>query len=276
MFKISRKQSFDEDTFLLEFNEPKIASPARPGQYVDIQINPDGTRLTLPIVAADPATGAFSVVERGRDLPTERLMVLSENDEVFQIRGPLGSPCRFDADGKVVLVAEDLGVASLLWRASEYRAAGAYVIVIVGFTSRERVFWHDEFASVANELYIVTDDGSFGISGRVTGVLQGVCETHRDIERLVMIGTLKHMKRGAKIASDNRIQAFVSFDAVRFPAGSPGVFDAAEQEAFDFARAPELDADRVDFDKLLARERALAAASPTPAEDDSENASRAL
>ncbi len=81
-------------------------------------------------MAADPEAGTFAVIERGRDLPSERLMVVAENDEVFQIRGPLGSPCRFDADGKVVRVAEDMGVPSLLWRARGYRDAGAYVIVI--------------------------------------------------------------------------------------------------------------------------------------------------
>ncbi len=272
MFMITRKQSFNEDTFLLEFKLAAIAEKARPGQYVDIHVNPDGPVVTLPVAAADAGAGTFAVVEQGRDLPSERLMVLSENDQVFQIRGPLGSASRQDAEGKVVLVGEDLGVASLLWRAREFRNAGAYVIIILGFASRDRVFWQNEFAAVANELYVVTTDGSFGISGRVTSVLQGVCETHRDIERLVMIGTLKHMKRAARIASDNGIDARVSFDAVRFPAGSPGVFEPAEQQGFDFARAPEIDSDRVDFDKLIARERALEKRGQATADHEPEGA----
>ncbi len=257
MFTIERKQSFNEDTFLMEIRMPAIAASARPGQYVDIHVNVDGPTVTLPIAGVDPEAGTFTVVEQGRDLPSERLMVLAQGDEVFQVRGPLGSPCRTDADGKVVLLGEDLGVASLLWRAHEYKRRGAYVIVIIAFAARDRVFWHDEFAAVADELYINTADGSFGVSGRVTGVLQAVCETHKDVEQLVMIGKLKHMKRGAKIASDNKIDARVNFDAIRYPAGSPGIFDAAEQEAFTFARAPEIDADRVDFDRLISRERAL-------------------
>lgn len=267
MFTITRKQSFNEDTFLIEFTLPAVAQQARPGQYVDIHVNVDGPTVTLPIVGADPEAGTFTVVEQGRDLPSERLMVLNVGDEVFQIRGPLGSPCAFDCDGKVVLVGEDLGVASLLWRARAHKDRGAHVIVILGYPSRERVFWHDEFAAVADELYINTADGSFGVSGRITGVLQAVCETHKDVEQLVMIAKLKHMKRGAKIAADNRIAARVSFDAIRYPVGSPGVFDASEQKAFAFARAPELDADRVDFDKLLARERALAPAAAGDADN---------
>jgi len=261
MFTITRKQSFNEDTFLMEISMPDIAGKARPGQYVDIHVNVDGPVVTLPIVATDPAAGTFTVVEQGRDLPTERLMVLAQGDELFQVRGPLGSPCKIDADGKVVLVGEDLGVASLLWRARAFKESGAHVIAILGFPSREHVFWHEEFAAVSDELYINTADGSFGVSGRITGVLQAVCETHKDIEQLVMIAKLKHMKRGAKIASDNRIDAKISFDAIRHPAGSPSIFDASEQEAFNFARAPEIDVDRVDFDRLISRERALAPAA---------------
>ena len=259
MFAITRKQSFNEDTFLLEFRLSQIAERAMPGQYADIHMNVDGPTFTLPIVSVDREAGTFAVVEQARDLKTEQLMMLSEGEEVFQIRGPLGSSARIDADGKVVLVGEDLGIASLLWRAQAFKEHGAHVIVVLGFASRDRIFWKDEFAAVANELYVATEDGSFGVSGRVTGVLQALCETHKDIERVVMIASLKHMKRGAKIASDFGIDATVSFDAIRYPADAPTIFDHADgtQEAFAFSRAAELDAEAVDFEKLLARERAL-------------------
>jgi ferredoxin/flavodoxin---NADP+ reductase len=276
MFKITRKQSFNDDTFLLEFEMPAIAEKARPGQYVDIHLNPDARPITVPVTGTDAEAGRFTIVEQGRDLPTEQLMVLAEGEEVFQIRGPLGSACKFDADGKVVLMAEDLGAASLLWRAREFRAAGAHVIVILGFASKDRVFWQNEFGEVANELYIATVDGSFGMTGRVTGALQAVCETHKDVERIVMIGRLKTMKRGAKIAVDFGIDARVSFDAIRHPVGSPGVFDQVDQtkDVFMFARAAELNAEDVDFDKLIARERAISADASSEEDDGARNASR--
>ena len=275
MFKITRKQSFNDDTFLLEFELRSVAERARPGQYADIHLNPDTRPITVPIVDADAEAGTFAIVEQGRDLPTEQLMVLNTGEEVFQIRGPLGAACDFDTDGKVVLMGEDLGVASLLWRAQAHRKAGAYVIVILGFATRDRIFWQSEFGEVASELYIATTDGSFGITGRVTGALQAVCETHKDIERIVMITRLKTMKRGAKIAADFAVDARVNFDAVRFPAGSPGVFDQSDnaQDAFRFARAAELNAEDVDFDKLIAREKALA--DENSQEDEGRNATQA-
>jgi ferredoxin--NADP+ reductase len=270
MFTITRKQSFNEDTFLLQFRLPAIAERAMPGQYVDIHMNVDGPTFTLPIATIAREAGTFTVVEQARDLATERLMMLAQGEEVFQIRGPLGAPCRIDSDGKVVLIAENLGAASLLWRARAFKEHGAHVVVVLGFDSKDRVFWKDEFAAVADELYVATEDGSFGVSGRVTGVLQALCETHKDIERICLIANLKHMKRAAKIASDFGIDCTVSFDAIRFPAGAPTIFDHGDdaQEAFAFARAPELDAESVDFEKLLARERALT----KEAGDDSEPA----
>jgi NAD(P)H-flavin reductase len=277
MFTITRKQSFNNDTFLLEFELRAVAERARPGQYVDIHLNPDARPITVPVTGVDADAGTFTIVDQGRDLPTEQLMVLGTGEEVFQIRGPLGAACEFDVDGKVVLMGEDLGVASLLWRAQEHRAAGAYVIVILGFASKDRVFWEGEFGEVASELYITTIDGSFGITGRATGALQAVCETHKDVERIIMITRLKTMKRGAKIAADFGIDARVNFDAVRYPVGSPGVFDQSDdaQEAFRFARAAELNAEDVDFEKLIAREKALVDEAASEEDDGARNSSRA-
>ncbi len=74
------------------------------------------------------------------------------------------------------------------------------------------------------------------------------------------------MKKVAKVASDFDITALMSFDAITQPAGSPNIFDAGDdpQEAFTFARAPEIDANEINFDKLLARQRALYKESEKP------------
>ena len=117
---------------------------------------------------------------------------------------------------------------------------------------------------MSDELYVVTEDGSYGVSGKITGPIRAICETHKDVERLVMIGRLKNMKRAAKIANDNDVATRMSFDAIRQPVGAASIFGAPDsaQEAFGFARAPELEANDIDFDKLIARERAAHDAHP--------------
>ena len=259
MFNVVHKHTFTGSLFLLEISIPAIAEKARPGQYVDIHLNPDSSVITLPIVLANPKTGTITVVERGHDLPSERLMMLQEGDSVFQIRGPLGSAMAEDTPSRVVLAAEGLGVASLLWRARTYKDRGAYTICVIGFASRSQMFWDSEIAEVSDELYVATEDGTYGVSGKIIGPVRAVCETHKDIDRMVVIGQLSTMKRAVKIATDQGIHVRMSFDGVHQAGPTAAIFDEPDsaQSTFEFARAAELRASDVDFDKLLARERAL-------------------
>lgn len=259
MFKVVRKHTFNENLFLLEIEAEPIARNAGPGQHVDIRLNPDAVVLTLPIVDVDADKGTITIVNRALDLPDEQLMMLGENDEIFQVRGPLGATVSIDSTAKIVLVAQGLGVASLLWRARSYHDRGSHTICVLGFETADDVFWESEFADACDELYVTTEDGTYGISGRVTGPVRAVCETHGDVERIVMIGDLKSMKRAAKFAEDHGIQARMSFDAIRTPAGAANIFGVANssQEAFNFARACEIDARQIDFDKLIKKQRSI-------------------
>jgi ferredoxin--NADP+ reductase len=269
MFKVVHKQTFTQDLYLAEIAIPAVAQTAAPGHYVDIHLNPDARPITLPLAGADPERGTITIVNRAQDLPSEQLMMLAEGDEVFQVRGPFGSACTFDTPAKVALAAEGLGVATLLWRARRYRENGAYTICVIGFPTRGEVYWQEEFAEVSDELYVATEDGSYGVSGRVTGPLQAVCDTHKDVERMIVIASLKTMKRAAKIAADRGVVARVSFDAIRPPARVASLFGTSEgvQEVFAFTHAPEIDPADIDFDKLIAKERELQA--------DDENAAAA-
>lgn len=259
MFKIIRKQTFADEMFRLDVHMPAIAQSARSGNYVDIHLNPDAQPITVPIADIDADAGTITIVEQARDLPSEQLMMLQEGDEVFQIRGPLGGACDIGEKNKVVLVGEDLGVASLLLRARAYRNSGAYTICVLGFANRENMFLETEFSGVSDELYVTTEDGSYGVSGRATGTLQAICDTHKDVERIITIGRLKNMKRAAKIAADRNIDIRISFDAIRPATGAASIFDNSDapQGAFAFARAPELKAADVEFDKLIARQKAI-------------------
>jgi ferredoxin--NADP+ reductase len=259
MPRVVRKHNFTDDSFLIEVEMPSIAQEAQPGHYVEVRVEAGETPLTLPLAGYDREKGTITVVHKALDPPSERLMILGEGDEVFHISGPLGAACKIDELGKVVLVAEDLGVASLYCRARTYKEKGSYTICVLGFETRAEIYWEAEFSALSDELYVCTQDGSYGVSGRITGPVRAVCDTHKDIERIIMIGQLAKMKSVAQVASSYDIPAFMSFDAIRQPVGSPDIFSAGvnPQETFAFAKAPEIDANEIDFDKLLAKQRAL-------------------
>jgi len=259
MFKITSKHAITDEVFSMEIEIPAVAAAARPGHHVDIHVNPDGGALTLPVAGYDKDRGTITIVHKAHDLPSLQLSLLQEGEEIFQVRGPLGGSCSIDDASKVVLVAEGLGVASLYIRAKAYKERGAYAIGILGFETRSEIYWEERFAAICDELYVCTVDGSYGIKGRITNPLRAVCDTHKDIERLVMIGQLAKMKKVAKVAADYDIPAMMSFDAIREPLGNPNIFgvDETSQEAFEFAKAPEIDANEIDFEKLLVKQRAL-------------------
>jgi ferredoxin--NADP+ reductase len=260
MFKIACREMICEEIYAMEFEVPAVAAEACPGHHVDIHVNPDGGALTLPVAGFDRDRGTITVVFKSQDLPSLQLSLLQAGDEVFSIRGPLGGTCSFGTFGKVVVVAEDLGAASLLLRTKEYKKRGAYTIGILGFEKKADIFWEEEFAAICDELYICTRDGSYGVKGRITNPLRAVCDTHKDIERMVVIGHLLKMKKVAKVAADYDIPAVMSFDAIQKPLGDPNIFgiDDSSQEIFEFAKAPEIDANDIDFEKLVAKQNALA------------------
>lgn len=259
MFKITSTKHLTENVFSTEIEAPAVALDSQPGQHVEVRVGAGGDPLRLPLAAYDRDRGTVTVVYEARDRTVNPLPELAEGEAVLEVRGPLGTPCQIGELGKVVFAAEDLGVASLYLRVKEHKNKGAYTISVIGFESSADVYWEEEFLSVSDELYVCTRDGSYGVNGRIANPVGGVCETHKNIERLVAIAQLDSMKKLAKIASDYEINALVAFDAVRSYDGSTGVFEAPQvpPEISAFAAVPEVNAIEIDFDKLLARHRAV-------------------
>ena len=71
----------------------------------------------------------------------------------------------------MVFVGGGLGVAPVFPQLRAFKQAGARTTAIMGFRTRDLVFWEDKFRAFADELIICTDDGSYGEPGQVTGAL---------------------------------------------------------------------------------------------------------
>ena len=87
-------------------------------------------------------------------------------------------------DPMVVIHLTDggLGVAPIFPQARAFKQAGAYVIGVVGFRSKDLIFWEDKFRAACDEFYLCTDDGSAGIMGRITEGVKRAIEKHDDID----------------------------------------------------------------------------------------------
>ena len=169
----------------------------------------------------------------------------------------------------MLFVGEEDGLGAILAPLREFKANGGYVTVIAGFRSKSEVFWVDRLDEHSDELYVVTEDGSYGIKGPLRQTLRAVCESAGDIDRVHAAGSLKLLRTTVDVTRSFNIPTTVSLAAVFDDAVPPVPQDATSgnaaigspatgnttgaEDAFDWAGANDIDAHTIDFDVLARR-----------------------
>ncbi|NIM65401.1 MAG: hypothetical protein GTO51_05350 [Candidatus Latescibacteria bacterium] len=263
MFQIVRAKKLTDKIFSCEIRTRPIAKAAKPGHFVTVSMNPDHPKLPLPIADFSEKKGTITVVVEADDRPREQMMALDKGDAVFDCRGPFGQRSRIENVGKVVCIGGGIGAGALFSQIREYKSKDVYVVSILGFRSKDRLFWQSQIAKHSDELYITTDDGTYGIKGRATVALRAVLDSARDIERVVSIGSLKLMRACAEITRPHKIPTIVNLGAImaeemwrdghtRIPGES--------QQSFSFFERTEFDGHRLDLEWLIAQQKRYAEA----------------
>ena len=169
MYPIVRREQFGPTTFLWEVGAPDVARAARPGHFVMARIDEHGERIPLTVADFDAARGTVTVVIQAVGKTTHEMMGLRQGDYLLDFIGPLGLPSDIRKhEGTVVLVGGGLGVAPIFPQLREYKRLGNRTVSIIGFRTRDLVFWEEPFREFSDRLEITTDDGSYGRKGFVT------------------------------------------------------------------------------------------------------------
>jgi NAD(P)H-flavin reductase len=230
-----------------EIEAPEIASRIEPGQLLEVGL---GQALVVPHAIADFSRdkGTVTVVARHGD----GFPAAETTSSQIALQGPFGRQSPFNGVGKILCAAEGLGVAALYSRLQELKAHGIYTVVVAGFRSKEYVYWVDRLDTISNELYVITDDGSYGIKGPMKHTIRGVCENEIDIDRALAIGSLRMLKTCCSITNAHNIPTLISLNAVVFEDSDPSTPEgAAALGAFDWRTVSDLDGHKVDFDELV-------------------------
>ena len=149
MYRIVRREQFGPTTFLWDVNAPDVARAARAGHFVMVRIDERGERIPLTVADMDPERGTVTVVIQAVGKTTRQMMELAEGDMVLDFIGPLGLPSEIEPlDGAVVLVGGGLGVAPIYPQLRDYKQRGNRTISIIGFRSRDLVFWEEPLPPV--------------------------------------------------------------------------------------------------------------------------------
>jgi NAD(P)H-flavin reductase len=257
VYEIVAREDFSPVTFLVEVNHPKLAAAARPGQFVIAMSHPTGERIPLTIADFSAERGTVTLVIQAVGKTTmEMQRDLLVGSSLHALAGPMGNPSEIGSPGTVVCIGGGLGVAPVYPIARAFKEAGARVIGIVGFRSRDLIFWQDRFESVCDELIICTDDGSAGIKGLVTDGLREVMAREPQIDRVVAFGPPIMRRFSAEATREAAIPTVVSLNPIMIDGtgmcGGCRVSVGGETK-FCCVDGPEFDGHQVDFDELMRR-----------------------
>jgi NAD(P)H-flavin reductase len=258
-FEIVAREDLSPATFLLEVRHPLMARAARPGQFVIVMSHAEGERIPLTIADFDRARGTVTLVIQAVGKTTREMQAgCRVGSTLYGLVGPMGVPSPIGHARKVVCVGGGLGVAPIFPQARGFKDAGAYVIGVLGFRSKDLVFWEDKFRACCDELILCTDDGSAGIKGLVTEGIRQAIAKHADIDEVVAIGPPVMMKGCAEATRPHGIRTIVSLNPIMVDGtGMCGGcrVKIGDEVKFACVDGPDFDGHLVDFDDLMSRQR---------------------
>ena len=256
MFKIVRKKELNSAVTLLEIEAPFVAKKAKAGQFIIFRIDEMGERVPLTIAGYDREKGTVTIIFQKVGFSTIALGALNEGDYIKDFVGPLGKPTHVDGVKRVCVVGGGVGCAIALPSAAAFKEAGAEVDVIVGFRNKDIVILEDEFRAVSDNMYLMTDDGSYGEHGFVTVKLQELLEKGNKYDAVLAIGPIPMMKFVCKTTEPFGVKTMVSLNPIMVDGtgmcGGCRVTVGGEVK-FACVDGPEFDGHKVDFAELMSR-----------------------
>jgi len=259
VFKIINKEDLAKGIKRIKVIAPSIAKKALAGQFVVIRIDEKGERIPLTIADYDREKGIISLIFQEVGFTTKRLGRLEINDEVLDLLGPLGKPTEIKYYGNVICIGGGVGIAEVLPVSQAFKEKNNRVIGIMGARSKELLILEKEMSKICDELYITTDDGSYGRKGFVTDVLKEILNqqtnkpTNQQTNLAYAIGPVLMMKKVCEITRPYNTKTIVSLNPIMVDGtgmcGSCRV-SVGEKTKFCCVDGPEFDGHLVDFTEL--------------------------
>ena len=257
MAKILEKRDLNQAVTLITVSAPQVAKKALPGQFIILRVDEYGERIPLTIADYDRVNGTVTVIFQKVGFTTRLLGEKNVGDDILDFVGPLGRPTEVpEGTRRVCVVGGGVGCAIAYPQAKGLHEAGIPVDVIVGFRNKDIVILEDEFRAACDELYITTDDGSYGEKGFVTNKLQSLIEAGKGYDLVIAIGPVPMMKFVSKTTEPFGIKTLVSLNPIMVDGtgmcGGCRVSVGGETK-FACVDGPDFDGHQVDYDELMNR-----------------------
>ena len=266
MYKIIDKKNLAPRIFSLEIEAPDIARSALPGQFTIVIADNMGERVPLTICDTNLDRGSVLLVVEEIGLSTRKLAKLNKGDYINGFSGPLGLPSKLLSENiedlknkKILLVGGGTGSATLIPQAKWLKDKGISFDAITGFRSKDFVILEDKMKALADNLYVSTDDGSYGFKGFAVSLIEHLIkDLNKKYDFCIIVGPLIMMKFTALKTMELDIPSVVSLNPIMVD--GTGMCGACRltvgcETKFACVDGPEFDAHLIDFDETLLRQR---------------------
>lgn len=265
MYEIITKEMLTPTICRMKVNAPMLARAAQPGQFLMVLPEEKGERIPLTISDYDPEEGSVTIVTQKIGASTSDILSFEPGESFRDVAGPLGHPSEFVlfgpeqlSESRYIFIAGGVGTAPVYPQAKWLHSRGAKVDVIIGAKTKDILIYKEEMASVCDNLFICTDDGSEGFHGMVTALLEKlVREEGRSYTMAVAIGPMIMMKFTTLTAVRLGLPITVSLNTLMVDGtGMCGAcrVSVAGKTRFACVEGPEFNGAEVDFDEAMRRQ----------------------
>ena len=266
MYPILRAQELTTNIFLMDVKARRVADSCLPGQFVIVRTQEDGERIPLTICDYDREEGTITIVFQIVGAGTFEMAKLKAGDSFHDVVGPLGRPSDLTEETpdelqkkRILFVAGGVGTAPVYPQVKWLKEQGVSADVIVGAKTKDLLILEEEMKAVAGNLYVTTDDGSYGRSGMVTKTIQDLVEQEgKQYDVCIAIGPMIMMKFVCKLTKELSIPTVVSLNPIMMDGtGMCGACRVTVGGEVKFAcvDGPEFDGHLVNFDEAMQRQQ---------------------
>ncbi len=255
MYRIIKKNQLAPKITEYRIDAPEVARHAEPGQFIILRVDEEGERIPFTICDIDKENGIVTILVQEVGYSTAKLAVVPEGDFISDFVGPLGKPTDLSQYNSIMLVGGGIGSAVIFPQAKKLTSLHKYCDVIIGSRTRELVMYEQRFRENSQNLFITTDDGSYGVHGFVTDVLKERLET--GIYDCVMaVGPMPMMKAVCELTRGYGIKTVVSMNPLMVDGtGMCGCcrVTVGGETKYACVEGPEFDGHLIDWDNAMSR-----------------------
>ena len=266
MYPIVRKETLADNIILMDIKAPRVAKECLPGQFIIAKTDEVGERIPLTICDYDRVKETVTIVVQTIGAGTERMMNLNEGDALEDFVGPLGCPSELCQEENleetkkknIVFIAGGLGTAPVYPQVKWLHEHGIDADVIMGSRTKDLLFYIDEMKAVAGNVYVTTDDGTYGFHGNGCQQLEALVGEGKHYDVCVAIGPMIMMKFVTILTKKLEIPTIVSMNPIMVD--GTGMCGACRlmvggEVKFACVDGPEFDGHIVDFDQAMKRQQ---------------------